>query len=218
MLTQDKLKKLFVEKLVEWGTTHVREFPWRNTDSPLAILISEMFLQKTPAERVAGRYSDLIREFTADSRTLDEDSLVRQFSDLGLKKRVKWLIQLRQIVDKQFNGIVPDRFEELLSLPGVGLYTASAVSCFAFNEPVPLVDVNVIRVLSRTFSVSPTKPLRIESEIYKLAASLVPEDKPRLYNYSLLDLGALICRKKPDCPRCPVRFVCHYSEDHYRSQ
>ncbi len=217
-MIQDKLKKLFVEKLVEWGRTHVREFPWRNTDSPLAILISEMFLQKTPAERVAGRYLDLVRAFTVDSANLNEVSLVDQFSDLGLKKRVKWLIQLRRIIDKQFNGIVPDRFEELLSLPGVGLYTASAVRCFAFDERVPLVDVNVIRVLSRTFDVTSTKQLRIESEIYRLAASLVPEDNPRLYNYCLLDLGALICRRKPDCSKCPVRFVCQYSKDYYRNQ
>jgi A/G-specific adenine glycosylase len=204
-------KKMFVQRLLEWGEANVRKFPWRDSDSALEILIIEIFLQKTPADRVAARYSDLVQAFTADSTKLDETCLVEQFKDLGLEKRVRWLIRLRKVIDEQYGGRIPSQIMELRKLPGVGLYTANAVRCFAFQERVPLVDVNAIRILSRVFNVELVRYPSAKSPIYELAASLVPEDRPKLYNLSILDLGALVCKIRPDCSRCPMQSFCSYN-------
>lgn len=211
VLHLDKRKEHFVEQLIKWGKANVRDFPWRSTSSPVEIIIAEIFLQRTPAERVASRYSDLIRAFGTHKTSFDETSLTEQFRDLGLTKRIGWLIRLLEAIDTQFEGVVPNHTRPLLSLPGVGLYTANAILCFAFNERVPIVDTNVVRIISRVFNIVPAKPLSVHGDVYRIATSLVPERNPKLYNFSLLDFGALICTRTPNCSTCPMKSFCCYN-------
>ena len=208
---KDETRRIeFVGGLLRWGSTHLREFPWRSTGDPLEILVAEVLLQKTPADRVASRYDGLMSTLLLESEMLDEESLIDTFRELGLTKRAKWLLRARKMIDKRFDGSVPRTREDLVSLPGVGLYTANAVLCFAFGQSVPIVDTNVARILARVFDVQREGASSLKSELYVLASLLVPEKNAKLYNLSLLDLGALVCRKQPLCGECPVGSMCSY--------
>jgi len=203
-------KKEFVHQILKWGKSNIRSYPWRDEIRPLNILIVEIFLQKTPADRVAERYSELINAFTLSIEELDPDFLKQKFTDLGLLKKIDWLIETREFLQKNFNGIVPIEEKDLLKLPGVGRYTASAVRCFAYNQSVPLVDINVMRVISRFFGFVSQKGRKGIDEMYKFLAGLVPNNCPKVFNYSLLDFGALICKKEPLCANCPINSICKF--------
>jgi len=200
----------FVELICAWGREHLREFPWRSSESPLEILVAEVLLQRTPAQRVEERFIQFRDRVLSVGASHLRDQTKREFRDLGLGKRIDWLLDSLQIIEKEYSGRVPDSVEDLLLLPGVGRYTANAVLCLAYGKPVPLVDANVIRILTRVFGLSVQKQSRPESEVVALAASLVPHDYARLYNLSMVDHGALICRKKPLCTQCPLVHLCDY--------
>ena len=153
----------------------------------------------------------LISAFTDSTAVLDEKRLMEQFAGLGLGKRIGWLIQLRRVLDDRFEGAVPNDLADLLSFPGAGTYTANAVRCFAFGESVPLVDANVVRVLSRVFDMPASKPLRPDDEVYNLATRLVPSREAKRYNFALLDFGAVVCKKKPDCGTCVLSSMCSFN-------
>ena len=200
----------FVELICAWGRKHLREFPWRNSESPLEILVAEVLLQRTPAQRVEERFIQFRDRVLSVGASHRRDQIKREFRDLGLGKRIDWLLDALQIIEKEYSGRVPDAVEDLVLLPGVGRYTANAVLCLAYGRPVPMVDANVIRILTRVFGLSVHQQSKPGSEVVALAASLVPHDCARLYNLSMVDYGALICRKKPLCDDCPLVHLCLY--------
>jgi A/G-specific adenine glycosylase len=197
--------------LLGWYAAHKREFPWRGTRSPYDILIAEFMLQQTQVQRAAERLPAFLREFP-DFRSLasaTRGSLVRAWRGMGYNSRAVRLHELARVVMERHRGRLPPGHGDLLALPGIGPYTASAIRCFAFGNNVPVVDINVRRTLSRIFTpLEDCREMRSEREVWDLALRILPRDGYS-WNQALMDLGATLCRRrKPRCTECPVSTVC----------
>ena len=205
----------FAQRLLIWFERNERVFPWRKTRNPYKILLAEIFLRKTDAAKVLGVYEHFIRRY-AKLETLvnaNERDLEDFLRPLGLyRRRAKELMNLAQIVTTKHRGEIPRSRKELLGLPGVGDYIANAVLCFAFGKDVPLLDTNVIRVVTRVFSFeSKKKRVRDDPEIWRIVREMVPKSNSRNFNLAVLDLAATVCLpKKPKCLICPVSLICDY--------
>ena len=201
----------FAKILLMWHRENRRDFPWRNNPEPFGVLVAEFLLQRTPAKRVASFYRDFMSRYPTpcDLAIADEETLEREFTPLGLKKRAKWLLAASRVICDEYGGEVPEDYDELLRLPGVGEYTASTILCFGYGHDVAIVDVNVVRVLSRVFFLNSNlhrpKSLRIVKEA---AEKLIPRGKGRAFNEALLDLAATVCKVKPLCRECPLNSFC----------
>ena len=188
-------QKQFVKKLLCWGTENQRIFPWRKTKNPFYILIAEMMLQKTDAERVAKIYPRFIKRYRtlrllarADVRILKKDLYY-----LGIHARAKRMKMAAAKIDSQFEGKIPQDKEALLSLHGVGPYIANAVLCFAFNQDVALVDTNVIKILHKFLNIkSKQKRPRNDRGLWDRVQKIIPAGKGKLFNRSIIDLSAYI--------------------------
>jgi A/G-specific adenine glycosylase len=203
----------FVQLLLEWGEKNKRSFPWRKDRTPYKVLMAEILLQRTPANRVATFFPKFVEKFPSPKSivTIDIDSLRQFFHPMGLKKRVKWLTSLMKEVCDRYDCKVPNQEKELVKLPGVGPYTARAILCFGFGRDVSMVDVNVARVLSRVFFGSDVKKRPSEDEaLWLFAARIVPKGLGPQYNEALLDYAALVCKRKPKCDICPIAGICEY--------
>jgi len=198
----------FTRKLLAWYKRNARVLPWRKTRNPYAILVSEFMLQQTQVSRVLDYYPRFLKRFpTIGSLARSRPKAVMEAWDgLGYYARARNLHQLAKRVAESGNRI-PDDPVELRTLPGVGQYTAGAVACFAYEKPVPAVDVNVGRVLRRVFLEDGSR----EKDVVELAEKLVPKSGERAwrFNQALMELGALVCTaRSPKCPECPVRSDC----------
>lgn len=204
----------FTNELISWYSTHARSFPWRRTRNPYRVLIAEIFLQKTQAKQVRPIYERFIRDFPTPSALAEAP--IRKIGDatwsLGLLSRSAQLKTMaRTLVDK-FSGRTPDTERELLSLKGVGAYTANAVLCFAFMQRRAVVDANVIRLLSRYFGLTSGRArARTDKDLWKAAYALVPTERCREYNWAIFDFAAEICQAEaPRCGECPLRRGCSW--------
>lgn len=202
---------VFRTKLLEWGHVHKREFPWRTTDNPFHILLAELMLRRTHARQVAAIFPDFISRYP-DPQTLvnaEPGAVAKSLYSLGLAWRVPAFQQVASILLERFNGCVPSNFETLISLPGVGDYVASAVSSFAFNKAVPIIDTNTVRVAGRLFNVKTHPDSRKNRGVRRIMTDLLDENRPKEFNYCLLDLAALLCTpQSPKCEDCPVVHFC----------
>ena len=201
----------FTRKLLAWYKRNARVLPWRETRNPYAILVSEFMLQQTQVRRVLEYFPRFMARFPtiASLAGARPKAVMEEWDGLGYYARARNLHKLAREVTRRRDGTVPDKPEELRTLPGVGRYTAGAVACFAYEKPVPTVDTNVRRVLTRVFG--NTKVEMRNAELWKLASRLVPKDGPRAwrFNQALMELGALVCTaRQPKCPECPVRNNC----------
>jgi A/G-specific adenine glycosylase len=192
-----------------------RSFPWRATNvSSFHLLLAEVLLVQTKAEDVVAVWSQLVRKYPtppALSRARSE-SLVRLLRPLGLQnQRAKSLVAISKALGRDFDGRVPRSAEALLSIPHIGLYTASAVGCFAFGKRVPIVDANVLRVLGRIHGAKPGADLRRSREIWTFAWALLPNKNCAVHNYGILDFSSKVCTaKQPRCDSCPLNQVCDF--------
>jgi len=206
-------KRCFVQLILEWGKENKRSFPWRENRTPYKVLLAEILLQRTPANRVADFLPSFIKRFPApfSITAANRDDLERQLQSLGLKKRTKWLTSLMKELCENYDCKIPDKEDELIKLPGVGLYTARAILCFGFAKDVSIVDVNVARVLQRVFHGSNVKKRPSEDEaLWSFAAKIVPKGLGPQYNEALLDHASVICKKNPLCEKCPISALCNY--------
>lgn len=198
-------------RLLQWFTSYRRDLPWRRTNDPYRILVSEIMLQQTQVSRVAPKYEAFLKRFPS-LRILahaQQRSVVSAWAGLGYNRRARNLHQLARAVLRDHQGRLPKTMHGLRQLPGVGEYTAAAVACFAYGAPVALVDVNVRRVLGRIFY-GVRGPAKLSNDrVWKLAASLVPAKRPVAWNSMLMDFGATVCTQRtPRCERCPLRGSC----------
>ena len=198
--------------ILHWYKRHERPLPWRHTNDPYHILLSEVMAQQTQVSRVAIFYSAWLKEFP-NWRSLAQAStgtVLRKWSGLGYNNRALRLHALARTVMRKYAGALPKSIEKLLELPGIGRYTAHAVACFAFGAHVSLVDINIRRVLTRIFSaVRSSSDLKSEKEAWALADSLLPRRVASIWNQALMDLGAQICiAHKPRCFDCPLKREC----------
>ncbi|MBE6418887.1 MAG: A/G-specific adenine glycosylase [Akkermansiaceae bacterium] len=209
---QKKHYKEFAQVLTDWFATHGKNYPWRNTTDPWAILVSEIMLQQTTIPTVLGRYEAWMQQFPtpADLAKVDEQTALRSWEGLGYYRRVRALRAAAIAIVEQYGGIFPTEEAAIRALPGIGDYTAGAVLSFAFNKPAPLVDANVSRVFARVFNDNtPVDSPAGRKRHWALAAELVHKDNPRYYNSALMELGQTICTASaPTCQLCPVREFC----------
>jgi A/G-specific adenine glycosylase len=205
----------FRSELIEWGSLHRREFPWRTTDNALHVLLAEVLLHRTQAKQVLPVYSRIIQDYGRfeDMRALSIESWSELCRSLGLQWRISLIPEMLDAIEKRFSGVVPRSREDLLSLPGVSDYIASSVRCFVWNEPDPIVDTNVVRVVGRIIGV-PTKDSTRRNQTFnaKVASLLDPTD-PKAFNLAVLDLADSVCvaRGLPKCESCPVARFCKSS-------
>jgi A/G-specific adenine glycosylase len=198
--------------LLDWYQKQKRDLPWRRTRDPYAIWVSEVMLQQTQVKTVLGYYERWMQRFpTVKALALAEESdVLHAWQGLGYYSRARRLLAGARAVAERHAGELPSDVEALLALPGIGPYSAGAIASIAFGRPEPIVDGNVVRVLSRIFALrgDPAKaPLK--SELWRLARALVPADRPAELNQSMMELGATVCTPaSPRCPECPVRAQC----------
>jgi len=196
--------RAFVRKLLTWYKKAARDLPWRETRNPYAVLVSEFMLQQTQVSRVLDFYPRFLKRFPtiAALARARPKAVMEQWDGLGYYARARNLHKLAREVTRRHDGTLPERPEDLRTLPGVGPYTAGAVACFAYEQPVSAVDTNVKRVLGRVFR---------KKDVWELATAIMPRNGKRAwkFNQALMELGALVCvARKPKCPVCPVRREC----------
>ena len=202
----------FRRKLLGWYRRNGRDLPWRRTRNPYAILVSEFMLQQTQVVTVLPYYKRWLRRFPnlAALARAPENDVLHAWQGLGYYARARNLHAVARLVTDRNRGRFPRAIAELRQLPGIGKYTAHAIATFAFDQPAPIVEANVARVLSRIFDLrTPVDSAAGESILWKHGAALVPTTSAAKYNSALLDLGALICLpRKPKCELCPVMNFC----------
>jgi A/G-specific adenine glycosylase len=208
----------FREALVGWFEREGRDYPWRRTRDAYAILVSEVMLQQTRLAVVLGKgyYDRFMEKFpTVESLAAAEEAvLLRVWEGLGYYRRARQLQATARTVCERYGGVFPREECELLSLPGIGRYTAGALRSFAFDEAAPLVDGNVMRVLARLYDdATPIDSGAGIKEQWRRAETLLDVRRPRLFNSSLMELGQRICKVGvPDCLLCPVKSFCRSKE------
>jgi A/G-specific adenine glycosylase len=211
MKRPDKRYPPFHEKLLVWYEAHHRKLPWRETRVPYRIWVSEIMLQQTTVQVVIPYYEKWIRQFP-DAESLSRAPLqkvLKAWQGLGYYQRARHLHRASQIIVEKFEGRIPQDYEELKKLPGIGPYTAAAILSLAFDKPYPVVDANVRRVLMRLMRIQ--KEARSDNDDYLLQTlrPLLPHGKMGFFNQAMMELGSLICRSKnPSCLLCPVQEFC----------
>jgi len=206
-----QLAAAFRRALDRWFRKNGRDLPWRRAGDPYAVMVSEFMLQQTTVAAVIPYFARWMARFP-DARALaaaDEESVLKMWEGLGYYSRARNLHRAgRAIIEA--GGRIPRAISDLRRLPGVGPYTASAIAAFAYNQCVPVLDANIIRVVARLFNYrKPVNAAAGKLFLERAARSLLPRRGGRAHVSALMDLGATICRSgKPDCPSCPVRRFC----------
>lgn len=209
-LTADQ-KKDFAAKLLDWFAANMRPLPWRKTYEPYSVWISEIMLQQTQMDRGIAYFNAWMRAFPSVAAVAgaDEETILKAWEGLGYYSRARNLHKAAQKIMRDWDGVFPSGLAEIRSLPGVGEYTAGAIAAIAFNAPEPAVDANVMRIFSRLCDVDvPLTHPGVKEFITGEVRSLMAGSPPRLFAQALMELGALVCAKKPDCPACPLKPYC----------
>jgi A/G-specific adenine glycosylase len=202
----------FGDKIIDWYKIHKRDLPWRNTNNPYFIWLSEIILQQTRVEQGMAYYLKFIEEFPTvkELANAEDEKVLRLWQGLGYYSRARNLHFTAKQITTNNNGKFPSNFEDIKTLKGVGEYTAAAIASFAFNLPHAVLDGNVFRVLSRVFGIeTPIDSTSGKKEFIQLANELLVKKNPALFNQSIMEFGALQCvPKNPNCPNCILQFNC----------
>ena len=201
----------FRKSLLQWFAANRRPLPWREDYTPYRTWIAEVMMQQTQMDRGVQYFLRWMERFPdiASVAQAPEEDLLKAWEGLGYYRRARNVQAAARAVMEQHGGVFPDSHAAILALPGIGPYTAGAIASTAFNQDVPCVDGNVERVLSRVFDIAtPVREEPAKTRIRELARDLIPAGKARDFNQGLMELGALVCRKKPDCTVCPLRELC----------
>jgi len=197
----------FRRKLLSWYRLHRRELPWRSNTNPYRVWISEIMLQQTQIKTALPYYERFLMRFP-DIETLaraPEAEVLRLWAGLGYYSRARNLHKAAQKILDTHQSF-PEDFDQILALPGVGRYTAGAICSIAFNQPYPIVDGNIRRVLTRLHGISGKAA---DGFFWNAMSTLVPHANPSSFNQAMMELGALVCiPAQPRCTRCPVKALC----------
>ncbi len=202
-----------VQPLLEWYQQNARKLPWRDHPTPYQTWVSEIMLQQTRVEAVKGYYQHFLQEIPdiPALAAVPEDKLLKLWEGLGYYSRARNLQKAARVVTKQHGGCLPASYQSLLTLPGIGSYTAGAIASIAFGVPVAAVDGNVIRVIARLLAFDGDSTLQdIKTEIAEKLTKLIPADTPGMFNQAMMELGATVCLPNgmPKCGVCPIRQSC----------
>lgn len=205
----------FVSILLLWFERHARDLPWRREYTPYRVWIAEVMLSQTQVQRVIPYYERFLQRFpdvpSLASASLEEVLLF--WEGLGYYRRASDLHRTAKMLLERFDGSLPEDYESLRSLPGVGPYIASAILAIGYNAPFLALEANGRRVLARFFDLPQGN---IPQNVLKTITLCIPEGKARLVNQALMDFGALVCRpRSPKCPECPLQEYCasRYQKD-----
>lgn len=202
----------FRRRLLAWFSANARPMPWRRTKDPYAIWVSEIILQQTRVEQGTPYYQRFVAAFpdVAALAGASQDQVLKLWEGLGYYSRARNLHACAKKVAGECAGIFPKRAEELRTLPGIGPYTAAAIASIAFNEPVPVLDGNVVRVLTRVYDIDADVAAQTtKRELEQHATALLSKRRPGDFNQALMELGAIVCTpRNPRCPECPIRAYC----------
>lgn len=202
----------FSNVLIQWYLREKRDLPWRKTPQPYPVWLSEIMLQQTRVAQGLPYFLRFIEAFPTvfDLASADEEKVLKLWQGLGYYSRARNLHATAKYIAFDLNGKFPENYKGLLELKGVGEYTAAAIASISYGEPVPVVDGNVYRVLSRYFGVeADVSSTSAKKEFFELAASLLPKDKASEFNQAMMEFGALQCvPKNPDCPNCVFNGSC----------
>ena len=215
LVTPYRIQKL-QQYLLHWYQKNGRDLPWRHTQDPYHILVSEMMLHQTQVDRVIPKYHEFLAvyptiETLAAAKVEDVQVLWRP---LGYNFRPGRLHQIARYVVSQCNGQLPDNIEELMALPGIGRYTAGAILSFAFRQDAPILDTNAQRILQRYFAIT-GDPFRVpaKNQLWYLAEIVIPAGKGYVFNQAILDFGALHCTaRNPSCSICGLNTLCPFGK------
>lgn len=203
----------FSNSLLLWYLQNKRDLPWRNTNNPYPIWLSEIMLQQTRVAQGMPYFHAFMEAFPTvfDLAKADEEQVLKLWQGLGYYSRARNMHKTAQIIAFDLNGNFPNNYNDLLKLKGIGEYTAAAIASFAFNEVVPVVDGNVYRVLARYFDVeTDIASSSARKEFTALAKELIPNDNPALFNQAIMEFGALQCvPKNPNCEICIFNSSCY---------
>lgn len=203
----------FTELLLEWYARHRRDLPWRDCGNPYHVLLSEIILQQTRVSQGLDYYHRFLALFPTieDLARADLDAVLKAWQGLGYYTRARNLHKTAKIIVEEYGGRVPSDYETLLTLPGLGPYAAGAVASFAFHEPVPAIDGNVYRVISRVYGIFESPGKAAGKKLFRqIVMELMDRKRPHLFNQALLDFGALQCTPgRPDCEVCPFLSFCY---------
>jgi len=210
--------EIFRRRIIEWYDIHGdKNLPWRNVRSPWAVLVAAFLLRKTTIIQVAKIYEEFLKRYPTPRAVLSarEEEIKELIRPLGIEhQRARHLKELAEHIEKKLGGKIPCIKDKLKELPGVGNYIASEVLLVSCDEPEPLLDRNMIRVIERVFEVKSSKKRpHTDPKMWAFAKMLVPKDpnKARAFNYGVLDLARKVCTaRKPRCNECPIRDICSY--------
>ena len=200
------------QALIDWNAIRPIRYPWIGETNPYRILLSEFLLQQTRSDQALPYYKSMLQAFPTVSAlaTASEDDLMRQWQGLGYYSRARNLHKAAKAIVSDHGGNVPASYDLLIELPGIGPYTAAAISSFAFGEQQAVVDGNVYRVLSRYAEIdTPVNSSPARKEFTALATQLLSDSNPAAFNQAIMNLGAQVCLpKNPLCDTCPWQDPC----------
>lgn len=205
-------KRTTIHKLVSWYQTNHREMPWRQTTDPYAIWVSETMLQQTRVETVIPYFETFMSELPTvrDLAVAEDQFVLKLWQGLGYYSRARNLHAAAKQVVHLYDGDIPQNVDDFRSLPGVGPYTAGAVFSIAHNQPVPAVDGNVLRVMTRYLGIfDPIETSSAKKQVTETVAGWLMEAEPRILTQALMELGATVCTPtSANCAECPLQAEC----------
>ena len=198
--------------LIQWYQQNQRDLPWRHTVDPYRVWLSEVILQQTRVAQGLPYYLAFTSKYPSiyDLASANEQEILKLWQGLGYYSRARNLHHTAKMIVAKYHGIFPDNYKELLTLKGIGAYTAAAIASFCYNEPVAVVDGNVYRVLSRLFGIDvPINTPDGQKIIKSLATESIDAQQPGTYNQAIMEFGALHCTPSaPSCSNCPFNTQC----------
>src|SRR5207344_259567 len=214
-------RRRFRQRLLTWYRRHGRDLPWRRTDDPYHILVSEIMLQQTQVDRVLPKYAEWLQKYPslAALAAAPEADVSNTWRPLGYNIRPKRLHAIARESMSRYGGQLPSDEETLLSFKGIGEYTAGAVLSFAFGQRAAILDTNVARVLFRVFvGHGNPKAHAMKKHLWSVSRTVLPHRHVFDFNQALMDFGATLCTaRKPKCPICPMQNGCKaypFNPDH----
>jgi len=207
------IHKQFTSNIITWYNSNKRALPWRKTTNPYYIWISEIILQQTRVSQGLPYYLKFVAAFSTvqELAAATEQEVLSLWQGLGYYSRARNMHKCAKVITSQYGNKFPQSFEHLLKLPGIGPYTAAAITSLAFNNPTPVVDGNVYRVLARVFGVdaniAEAKNFKL---FFSLSEELIDKARPGTYNQAVMELGATVCvPQNPFCDKCTIEEICY---------
>jgi len=206
-----------LKSLHNWYLQNKRDLPWRNTQDPYFIWLSEVILQQTRVEQGLNYYLKFAETYPTvfELAAAPQTEILKIWQGLGYYSRARNMHETAKQIVEKYNGVFPDNAASLKELKGIGDYTAAAIASFAFKEAIAVLDGNVFRVLSRVFQIdTPINTGKGLKEFSLLANEFLDKSQAAIHNQAMMELGAMICKpKNPNCLNCPLQLICKSSKD-----